>query len=72
MNIREMPWFERPGARLKRSDPEALSDAEMFSGDEMFEEKMKQSTGELRKQMEEGMKPAKEITKNLETLGYGC
>jgi len=49
-----------------------LSDAEMFSGDEVFEEMMKRSTRELRKQMEEGMKQAKGITKNLETLGYGC
>jgi len=72
MNIREMPWFERPGARLIRSSPEVLSDAGMFSGDEVFEEKMKRSTRELRKQMEEGMKQAKGITKNLETLGYGC
>jgi hypothetical protein len=24
MNIREMPWFEMPGARLKRSGPEAI------------------------------------------------
>jgi DNA repair protein RadC len=31
MNIREMPWFERPGARLKRSGPEALSDAELLA-----------------------------------------
>jgi len=32
MNIREMPWFERPGARLKRSGPEVLSDAELLTG----------------------------------------
>jgi len=31
MNIREMPWFERPGARLKRSGPEVLSDAELLA-----------------------------------------
>jgi len=31
MNIREMPWFERPGARLKRNGPEALSDAELLA-----------------------------------------
>jgi hypothetical protein len=72
MNIREMPWFERPGARLIRSGPEVLSDAGMFFGDEVFEEKMKRSTREPRKQMEEGMKQAKGITKNLETVGYGC
>ena len=31
MNIREMPWFERPGARLKRGGPEVLSDAELLA-----------------------------------------
>ena len=31
MKIREMPWFERPGARLKRSGPEVLSDAELLA-----------------------------------------
>jgi DNA repair protein RadC len=31
MNIREMPWFERPGARLRRSGPEVLSDAELLA-----------------------------------------
>jgi DNA repair protein RadC len=31
MNIREMPWFERPGARLKRNGPEVLSDAELLA-----------------------------------------
>ncbi len=31
MRIREMPWFERPGARLKRSGPEVLSDAELLA-----------------------------------------
>ena len=31
MNIREMPCFERPGARLKRSGPEVLSDAELLA-----------------------------------------
>lgn len=57
---------------MKRSGPEVLSDAELFSGDEVFEEKMKRSTRELRTQMEEGMKLDEGITKNLETLGYGC
>jgi DNA repair protein RadC len=32
MNVREMPWFGRPGARLKRSGPEVLSDAELLAG----------------------------------------
>jgi len=31
MNIREMPWFERPGVRLKRNGPEVLSDAELLA-----------------------------------------
>jgi DNA repair protein RadC len=31
MRIREMPWFERPGTRLKRSGPEVLSDAELLA-----------------------------------------
>jgi len=31
MNIREMPWFERSGARLKRNGPEVLSDAELLA-----------------------------------------
>jgi len=31
MNIREMPWFERPGVRLKRNGPEVLSDAKLLA-----------------------------------------
>ncbi|MBN1859835.1 MAG: DNA repair protein RadC [Candidatus Thermoplasmatota archaeon] len=31
MRIREMPWFERPGARLRRQGAEALSDAELLA-----------------------------------------
>jgi DNA repair protein RadC len=31
MKIKEMPWFERPGARLKRNGPEGLSDAELLA-----------------------------------------
>jgi DNA repair protein RadC len=31
MNIREMPWFERPGVRLKRLGAEVLSDAELLA-----------------------------------------
>jgi DNA repair protein RadC len=31
MKVWEMPWFERPGARLKRNGPEVLSDAELLA-----------------------------------------
>jgi len=31
MNIREMPWFERPGARLKAHGAEVCSDAELLA-----------------------------------------
>ncbi len=31
MKVWEMPWFERPGARLKRNGPEGLSDAELLA-----------------------------------------
>ncbi len=31
MKVREMPWFERPGARLKRKGAESLSDAELLA-----------------------------------------
>jgi DNA repair protein RadC len=31
MKIKEMPWFERPGARLKRGGPAVLSDAELLA-----------------------------------------
>jgi DNA repair protein RadC len=32
MNIREMPWFERPGVRLKNHGLERLSDTEVVIG----------------------------------------
>jgi len=32
MNIREMPWFERPGVRLKKKRASALSDAQLLAG----------------------------------------
>jgi DNA repair protein RadC len=31
MNIREMPWFERPGVRLRKHGPDCLSDAELLA-----------------------------------------
>jgi len=31
MKIKEMPWFNRPGARLKRKGPSSLSDAELLA-----------------------------------------
>ena len=31
MKIREMPWFDRPGVRLKRNGVQALSDAELLA-----------------------------------------
>jgi DNA repair protein RadC len=31
MKVWDMPWFERPGARLKRGGPEGLSDAELLA-----------------------------------------
>jgi DNA repair protein RadC len=31
MKVWEMPWFERPGVRLKRNGPEGLSDAELLA-----------------------------------------
>jgi DNA repair protein RadC len=31
MRVREMPWFERPGTRLRRKGPDALSDAELLA-----------------------------------------
>ena len=31
MKVWEMPWFERPGARLKKVGAESLSDAELLS-----------------------------------------
>jgi DNA repair protein RadC len=31
MKVWEMPWFERPGARLKRNGPGVLSDAELLA-----------------------------------------
>jgi len=34
MNIREMPWFERPGARLKKKGASALSDAQLLASED--------------------------------------
>ena len=31
MKVWEMPWFERPGARLKKVGAEGLSDAELLA-----------------------------------------
>jgi DNA repair protein RadC len=31
MKIKEMPWFNRPGARLKKKGPSSLSDAELLA-----------------------------------------
>ncbi len=31
MKVWEIPWFERPGIRLKRNGPEVLSDAELLA-----------------------------------------
>ena len=34
MNIREMPWFERSRAKIKKKGASALSDAELLAGEE--------------------------------------
>jgi DNA repair protein RadC len=31
MRIKDIPWYNRPGARLKKKGPDALSDAELFA-----------------------------------------
>ena len=31
MKIKDMPWFNRPGARLKKKGPSSLSDAELLA-----------------------------------------
>jgi len=31
MRIKDIPWYNRPGARLKKKGPDALSDAELIA-----------------------------------------
>jgi hypothetical protein len=34
MKVWEMPWFEGPGARLKKNGASVLSDAELLAGED--------------------------------------
>ncbi len=61
--VRKNSWILTPGRYVGTEVEE--------EDDELFEEKMKRLTSELKQQMEQGQKLDAEIKKNLESIGYG-